>query len=69
MNLSPPTCGVYIVGAGPGNPDLLTVRATYLLQTADVILFADSLIPPEILHGIRPDAEVIPTADKTLEEI
>jgi len=69
VNLSPPTCGVYMVGAGPGNPDLLTVRAAYLLQTADVILFADSLIPPEILQGIRPDAEVIPTADKTLEEI
>jgi precorrin-4/cobalt-precorrin-4 C11-methyltransferase len=60
---------VYIVGAGPGDPDLLTVKAQKLLASADVILFADSLIPEEILHLCRPDAEIIPTADKTLEEI
>lgn len=60
---------VYIVGAGPGDPDLLTVKAQKLLSQADTIVFADSLVPLEILEGIRPDAEVIPTADKTLEEI
>ncbi|MER3435555.1 MAG: precorrin-4 C(11)-methyltransferase [Leptolyngbya sp. ERB_1_1] len=60
---------VYIVGAGPGDPDLLTVKAQKLLAQADAIVFADSLVPLEILEGIRPDAEVIPTADKTLEEI
>jgi precorrin-4/cobalt-precorrin-4 C11-methyltransferase len=61
--------GVYIVGAGPGDPDLLTVRAQKLLAKADVILFADSLVPEQILQGVRADAEVIQTADKTLEEI
>ncbi|MBE9012201.1 cobalt-precorrin-4/precorrin-4 C(11)-methyltransferase, partial [Pseudanabaenaceae cyanobacterium LEGE 13415] len=66
-NKLPPA--VYIVGAGPGDPDLLTVKAQKLLAQADTIVFADSLVPPEILEGIRPDAEVIPTADKTLEEI
>ncbi|HTL90008.1 MAG TPA: precorrin-4 C(11)-methyltransferase [Leptolyngbya sp.] len=60
---------VYIVGAGPGDPDLLTVKAQKLLAQADTIVFADSLIPIEILAGVRPDAEIIPTADKTLEEI
>lgn len=60
---------VYIVGAGPGDPDLLTVKAQKLLTQADTIVFADSLVPLEILEGVRPDAEVIPTADKTLEEI
>ncbi len=60
---------VYIVGAGPGDPDLLTVKAQKLLARADTIVFADSLVPTEILQGARPDAEVIPTADKTLEEI
>lgn len=60
---------VYIVGAGPGDPDLLTVKAQKLLQKADVIIFADSLIPKEILQHCREDAEIIPTADKTLEEI
>lgn len=61
--------GVYIVGAGPGDPDLLTVKAQKLLAQADVILFADSLVPRQILQMVRPDAEIVRTADKTLEEI
>jgi precorrin-4/cobalt-precorrin-4 C11-methyltransferase len=60
---------VYIVGAGPGDPDLLTVKAQKLLAQADVILFADSLVPRQMLQGVRPDAEVIRTANKTLEAI
>lgn len=60
---------VYIVGAGPGDPELLTVKAQRLLAQADVILFADSLVPKEILQTVRPDAEKIPTANKTMEEI
>lgn len=68
-NNSPLLPAVYIVGAGPGDPGLLTVKAQKLLAQADTIVFADSLIPPEILQGVRADAEVIPTADKTLEEI
>ena len=60
---------VYIVGAGPGDPDLLTVKAQRILSLADVIIFADSLIPIAILEGIRANAEVIPTGSKTLEEI
>mgnify|MGYP005848702273 CR=1 FL=1 len=61
--------GVYIVGAGPGDPELLTVKAQRLLHQADVILFADSLVPAQMLQGVRADAEVIRTANKTLEEI
>jgi precorrin-4/cobalt-precorrin-4 C11-methyltransferase len=61
--------GVYIVGAGPGDPDLLTVKAQKLLAQADVVLFADSLVPRQILQIVRPDAEIVRTADKTLEEI
>ena len=61
--------GVYIVGAGPGDPDLLTVKAQTLLAQADVILFADSLVPQQILQLCRPDAEIIRTANQTLEEI
>lgn len=60
---------VYIVGAGPGDPDLLTLRAARLLSQADVILFADSLVPKQVLHLVRPEAEVIRTAQKTLEDI
>lgn len=68
-SLLPLTPAVYIVGAGPGDPDLLTVKAQKLLMQADVILFADSLVPEQILHLCRPDAEIIRTANKTLEEI
>ncbi|KOP25130.1 precorrin methylase [Hapalosiphon sp. MRB220] len=60
---------VYIVGAGPGDPEMLTIKAQKILMAADVILFADSLVPQQILQFCRQDAEIIPTANKTLEEI
>jgi precorrin-4/cobalt-precorrin-4 C11-methyltransferase len=60
---------VYIVGAGPGDPELLTLRAHRLLAQADVILFADSLVPRSLLQVARPDAELVRTAHQTLEEI
>lgn len=63
------TPAVYIVGAGPGDPELLTVKAQRLLMQADVILFADSLVPKQMLQWVRDDAEIIRTANKTLEEI
>ena len=49
---------VFLVGAGPGDPGLLTVRAAELIARADVILH-DRLIPAEALAGARPDAEVV----------
>ncbi|MGA2414332.1 MAG: uroporphyrinogen-III C-methyltransferase [Candidatus Sulfotelmatobacter sp.] len=48
---------VYLVGAGPGDPELLTVKALRLLRAADVVLH-DDLVAPEILQLIPPRAEV-----------
>lgn len=60
---------VYIIGAGPGDPELLTLKAYKILNQADVILYADSLVPKQILEDVRSDAELVPTGNKTLEQI
>jgi precorrin-4/cobalt-precorrin-4 C11-methyltransferase len=60
---------VYIIGAGPGDPELLTLKAYRIITQADVILYAHSLVPKQILQDVRSDAELIPTGNKTLEEI
>ena len=56
--MSKPNGKVYLVGAGPGDPGLLTVRGAECLGEADVVLY-DYLASPELLSTARPDAELV----------
>jgi precorrin-4/cobalt-precorrin-4 C11-methyltransferase len=60
---------VSFVGAGPGAPDLLTVRAVRVLGEADVIVWARSLVDPAILEHARPGAELVPSDDRTHDDV
>lgn len=60
---------VHIVGAGPGAPDLITVRGQKLLEAADVVIYAGSLVNTELLAGLRENCRVYNSALMTLEEV
>ncbi len=60
---------VAFVGAGPGDPDLLTVKALRLIARADVIIYADSLVSPDVCRHARPEATIYGSATLTLETI
>jgi precorrin-4/cobalt-precorrin-4 C11-methyltransferase len=63
------TVPVYFIGAGPGDPELLTIRAKNIMAGADVIIYADSLINPEVCSYARKEAEVYTSASLSLEEV
>lgn len=65
---SPRTGHIEIVGAGPGDPDLISVRGRRMLEQADLILYAGSLVPKELTDCHKPGAVVRSSADMTLEE-
>lgn len=60
---------VHFVGAGPGAPDLLTLRGRNLIAASPVCLYAGSLVPAELLESCPPDARRVDTALMTLDEI
>ena len=60
---------IHFVGAGPGAPDLITVRGQKLLQEADVIIYAGSLVNPALLDAKKADCAVYNSAHMTLEEV
>lgn len=60
---------VNFVGAGPGAADLITVRGKKLLEEADIVVYAGSLVNKELLNFIKPEASVYDSASMTLEEI
>ena len=60
---------VYFVGAGPGGKELITVKGMKLLGLADCVIYAGSLINPELLDYARPNCELHNSAEMTLEEV
>ena len=59
---------IEIVGAGPGDPELISVKGKHFLEQADLILYAGSLVPVELTYYAKPGATVRSSADMTLEE-
>ncbi len=61
---------VYFVGAGPGDPELLTIKARNVLENADVIIYAGSLVPEElVVRSAKEDCKIISSAPLNIEEI
>ena len=60
---------VHFVGAGSGAVDLITVRGSRLLSQADVVIYAGSLVNPELLNYAKPGCEIYNSAKMTLEEV
>ena len=60
---------VHFVGAGPGAADLITLRGARLLETADVVIYAGSLVNPALLEGCRADCQIHNSAGMTLEQV
>ena len=60
---------IHFVGAGPGGPDLITVRGARLLAEADCIIYAGSLVNPALLETRRPGCQVYDSAGMTLEQV
>ncbi|WP_134704055.1 precorrin-4 C(11)-methyltransferase [Ammoniphilus sp. YIM 78166] len=60
---------LYIVGAGPGDPDLITVKGLKLLQEADVVMYTDSLVNDELVAKAKVGAEILKSSGMALEEM
>ena len=60
---------VYFIGAGPGDIELLTIKGRKIIERADVIVYADSLVNPEICSYAKAGAEIHCSASLTLDEI
>lgn len=60
---------VHFIGAGPGDPELLTLKGKRLIDEADVIIYAGSLVNPQVLQGAKKTAKIYNSASMTLEEV
>ena len=62
----PPAPMVHFIGAGPGDPELLTLKACRLIAEADVVIYAGSLVNPRVLAHARAGAEIYDSATMKL---
>ena len=60
---------IHFVGAGPGAPDLITLRGAELLRRADVIIYAGSLVNPALLGLCKEKCSIYNSAHMTLEQV
>lgn len=60
---------VHFIGAGPGDPELLTIKGKKLIDEADVIIYAGSLVNPDVLKGAKESARIYNSATMNLEEV
>ncbi len=60
---------VYFIGAGPGDPDLITVKGARLVEQCPVVMYAGSLVPKAVIERARDDAKVYNSADMDLDDI
>lgn len=60
---------IYFIGAGPGDPELITVKGARLIAAAGVVIYAGSLVNRRLLDGCKPEAEIHNSAAMTLDEI
>lgn len=60
---------VYFIGAGPGDPELMTVKGARLMREAEVVIYAGSLVNPAVLGYAREGAEITDSSTMTLEQI
>lgn len=69
MSQDRPDGEVVFVGAGPGSPDLITLRGARVIAEADIVIWASSLVDPGIIAEARPDALIVDSASLPLEGI
>lgn len=60
---------VHFIGAGPGDPELMTLKGQRLIREADIIIYAGSLVNPQVLSGAGQSAEIYDSSSMTLQQV
>nr|OCA01623.1 Precorrin-4 C(11)-methyltransferase [Leptospira interrogans serovar Copenhageni/Icterohaemorrhagiae] len=60
---------VYIIGAGPGDPELITIKGAKLIEACPIVLYTGSLVPKAVIERTKKDAIVLDSSSMTLDEI